>query len=117
MEARVGTEAAAYSKKVLLHYGGGSIKASGLYDRVVASLEAAGVEWVELGGVKPNPRIGLVREGVITSYSIHYTKLYEFFNICGTVSNCLTRSEARSPVSAIASRNCNPAISPSPVVA
>lgn len=63
-EARVGAETAAYSKKILLHFGGGSIKASGLYDRVTASLKAAGVEWVELGGVKPNPRLSLVHEGV-----------------------------------------------------
>ncbi len=63
-EARVGDETAAYSKKVLLHYGSGSIKVSGLYDRVTASLKAAGVEYVELGGVKPNPRLSLVREGV-----------------------------------------------------
>ena len=63
-EAQVGKEAAAYSKKVLLHFGGGSIKSSGLYDRVVASLKEAGVEWVELGGVKPNPRLSLVHEGV-----------------------------------------------------
>jgi hypothetical protein len=63
-EARVGAETAAFSKKVLLHYGGGSVKASGLYDRIVASLRAAGVEWVDLGGVKPNPRLSLVREGV-----------------------------------------------------
>jgi alcohol dehydrogenase len=63
-EARVGAETAAFSKKVLLHYGGNSAKASGLYDRVVASLRAAGIEWVELGGVKPNPRLSLVREGV-----------------------------------------------------
>ena len=63
-EARVGTEAAAHARKVLLHYGGGSIKASGLYDRVTASLRQASVEWVELGGVKPNPRLGLVHEGV-----------------------------------------------------
>jgi alcohol dehydrogenase YqhD (iron-dependent ADH family) len=63
-EAQVGPQAAAYTKKVLLHYGGGSIKASGLYDRVVASLRGAGVEHVELGGVKPNPRLGLVHEGV-----------------------------------------------------
>jgi alcohol dehydrogenase YqhD (iron-dependent ADH family) len=64
VEARVGAETAAVSKKVLLHYGGGSVKASGLYDRVAASLKAAGVEWVDLGGVKPNPRLSLVREGV-----------------------------------------------------
>lgn len=63
-EASAGAETARYSKKILLHYGGGSIKASGLYDRVCASLKAAGVEWVELGGVKPNPRLSLVQEGV-----------------------------------------------------
>ena len=56
-EEKVGAEVATYSKKVLLHYGGGSIKVSGLYDRVIASLEAAGITWVELGGVKPNPRL------------------------------------------------------------
>jgi len=63
-EARVGAQAAAHAKKVLLHYGGGSIKASGLHGRVTASLREAGVEWVELPGVKPNPRLSLVHEGV-----------------------------------------------------
>jgi alcohol dehydrogenase YqhD (iron-dependent ADH family) len=63
-EARVGAETAVHARKILLHFGGGSIKASGLYDRVAASLRAAGVEWVELGGVKPNPRLSLVHEGV-----------------------------------------------------
>ena len=63
-EENVGREAALYSKKILLHFGGGSIRASGLYDRVTASLREAGVEWVELGGVKPNPRLSLVREGI-----------------------------------------------------
>lgn len=50
--------------KVLLHYGGGSIKKNGLYQRVVECLEDAGLQYVELGGVKPNPRSGLVYEGV-----------------------------------------------------
>ena len=50
--------------KVLLHYGGGSIKKSGLYDRVVECLEQAGIPYVTLGGVKPNPRSGLVYEGI-----------------------------------------------------
>ena len=50
--------------KALLHYGGGSVVRSGLLDRVKASLDEAGVEWVELGGVKPNPRSGLVYEGI-----------------------------------------------------
>jgi hypothetical protein len=63
-EARVGALTAAYAKRILLHFGGGSAKASGLYDRVTASLKAAGVEYFELGGVKPNPRLSLVREGV-----------------------------------------------------
>jgi alcohol dehydrogenase len=63
-ETKVGAEAALYSKKVLLHYGSGSIKATGLFDRVTTSLRKAGVEWVELGGVQPNPRLALVHEGV-----------------------------------------------------
>lgn len=50
--------------KVLLHYGGGSIKKSGLYSRVTDYLTKAGLDFVELGGVKPNPRSGLVYEGI-----------------------------------------------------
>ena len=50
--------------KVLLHYGGGSVTRSGLLDRVKASLRAEGLPFVELGGVKPNPRSGLVYEGI-----------------------------------------------------
>ncbi len=50
--------------KVLIHYGGGSVVRSGLLDRVKASLEAEGIAYTELGGVKPNPRSGLVYEGI-----------------------------------------------------
>ena len=50
--------------KVLIHYGGGSVVRSGLLDRVKASLEAEGIAFVTLGGVKPNPRSGLVYEGI-----------------------------------------------------
>jgi alcohol dehydrogenase YqhD (iron-dependent ADH family) len=50
--------------KVLLHFGGGSIKKSGLYDKVKKSLASAGLEVVELGGVVPNPRLSLVKEGI-----------------------------------------------------
>ena len=50
--------------KVLIHYGGGSVVRSGLLDRIKASLTAEGIEFVELGGVKPNPRSGLVYEGI-----------------------------------------------------
>lgn len=50
--------------KVLFHYGGGSIKKSGLYDTVKKCLEENAIDYVELGGVKPNPRSGLVYEGI-----------------------------------------------------
>lgn len=50
--------------KVLIHYGGGSVVRSGLLDRVKASLDEASIAYVELGGVKPNPRSGLVYEGI-----------------------------------------------------
>jgi hypothetical protein len=64
VEEKAGVEAAAYSKKILLHYGSGSIKKTGLFERVTTSLRNAGVDWVELGGVMPNPRLSLVYEGV-----------------------------------------------------
>lgn len=63
-ESLVGEEVGKYSKKILLHYGGGSIKQTGLYQRVTASLEKAGIEYIELSGVVPNPRLSLVREGI-----------------------------------------------------
>ncbi len=64
VETQVGKEAAAWGKKVLLHYGGGHIVQSGLKDRVVESLEQAGLEIVEFGGAQPNPRLSLVQEGI-----------------------------------------------------
>lgn len=51
-------------KKVLLHYGGESANKYGLLDRIRRTLDANGVEYVELGGVVPNPRLSLVREGI-----------------------------------------------------
>ncbi len=50
-------------KKILLHYGGGSIKKIGLYDQVLESLNRNKIEFIELGGVEPNPKVGLVRKG------------------------------------------------------
>lgn len=50
--------------KVLIHYGGGSVVRSGLLDRVKASLDKEGIPYVLLGGVQPNPRSGLVYEGI-----------------------------------------------------
>lgn len=63
-ETQVGEEIARFGKKILFHYGGGSIKRSGLYERVRESLKEANLEVVELGGVSPNPRLSLVREGI-----------------------------------------------------
>lgn len=51
-------------KKVLVHYGSGSVKKTGLLDRVTGSLEAEGISYVTLGGVVPNPRLSLVYEGI-----------------------------------------------------
>lgn len=63
-EAKVGREVKNYSRKILLHYGKGSIIRTGLYDRVVKSLKEEGIDFIELGGVQPNPRVSLVREGI-----------------------------------------------------
>ncbi len=54
---------AGFGKKVLLTYGGGSIKRNGVYDDVVAALSAAGKEVVELPGVMPNPTVDKLEEG------------------------------------------------------
>lgn len=50
--------------KVLIHFGGGSAQKSGLLDKIRSSLKNEGIRFVELGGVKPNPRDGLVYEGI-----------------------------------------------------
>lgn len=63
-ENRVGGKVKKHGKRVLLHYGGGSIKHSELYDKVAASLQEAGVEFIELAEVKPNPRLSLVKQGI-----------------------------------------------------
>ena len=51
-------------KKVLVHYGGGSAKRSGLLDKVFTMLDDAGIAYVALGGVVPNPVLSLVKEGI-----------------------------------------------------
>ncbi|NQX48249.1 iron-containing alcohol dehydrogenase [Paenibacillus tritici] len=58
------TEVPKYGKNVLLMYGGGSIKRSGLYDNVIAELAAVGAVVTELAGVEPNPRLSTVHKGV-----------------------------------------------------
>lgn len=51
-------------KKVLVHYGGGSVVRSGLLERIYRSLDAVGISYVSQGGVVPNPRLSLVYEGI-----------------------------------------------------
>ena len=52
-----------FGKKVMLTYGGGSIKRNGVYNDVIAALTAAGKEVVELSGVMPNPTVDKLIEG------------------------------------------------------
>lgn len=64
-EAQVGQLSARYgAKKVLIVYGGGSCKRSGLLERVESSLSSCNIEYIELGGVNPNPTDDKVYEGI-----------------------------------------------------
>lgn len=60
----IGALVGSRAKKVLLHYGGGSLKRSGIYGEITSSLRKSGVQFIELGGVVPNPRLSLVRAGI-----------------------------------------------------
>lgn len=51
-------------KKILLHYGSGSIKKSGLYDKITNLLKEGNIDFIELGGVEANPKLSLVRKGI-----------------------------------------------------
>jgi alcohol dehydrogenase YqhD (iron-dependent ADH family) len=57
-------EIPAYGKRILLLFGGGSIKKSGLYDKVISELKEIDAFVVELGGVEPNPRLTTVKKGI-----------------------------------------------------
>ena len=59
----LGEELSKYGKRVLLTYGGGSIKKIGLYDKVVEEIKKTGLELFELSGIDPNPRIASVNQG------------------------------------------------------
>ncbi len=59
----LGKELKNYGTRVLMVYGGGSIKKIGLYDKVVTEIEKAGLELFELSGIEPNPRITSVNKG------------------------------------------------------
>jgi len=59
----LGAELSKYGKRVLLTYGGGSIKKIGLYDKIVEEIKKAGLELHELSGIAPNPRVSSVNAG------------------------------------------------------
>lgn len=64
-ESRVGELVAeSRCKKVLIHYGSGSVIRSGLLERIQTSLDEKGIPYVMLGGVVPNPRLSLVYQGI-----------------------------------------------------
>ncbi|MCL2214049.1 MAG: iron-containing alcohol dehydrogenase [Treponema sp.] len=63
-ENQVGSETALYAKRILLHHSGGFPVHSGLIGKVKESLKSAGVEFTELAGVLPNPRLSLVKKGI-----------------------------------------------------
>lgn len=60
----VGEEVKKYGTRILMVYGGKSLKANGTYDAVLASLDRAGITCFELPGVQPNPRLSLVQKGI-----------------------------------------------------
>jgi alcohol dehydrogenase len=64
VESNVGIETRKYADKILLHYGGSSIKKYGLYDKIIGLLSKENIKIYELPGVQPNPRLGLVNEGI-----------------------------------------------------
>lgn len=53
-----------FGKRVLIVYGGGSIKKNGIYDKVVNTLDANGIFHCEVSGVQPNPKLDVVRKGI-----------------------------------------------------
>lgn len=61
---KLGGEIAARASRVLVLYGGGSVKRNGVYDAAIRQLQSHGIAWADLSGVEPNPRIATAREGV-----------------------------------------------------
>ena len=65
VEKQIGETIKQYgASRVLIHYGGGSVKKTGLFDKIVNSLESAGLTYVELGGVQPNPKLSFIHKGI-----------------------------------------------------
>ena len=63
-EQKFASEVKAFADRILLVYGGGSIKKNGLYNRIVKQLQDNDIYFVELGGVQPNPLLSLAKTGI-----------------------------------------------------
>lgn len=61
---KVGVKARAFGRRVLMVYGGGSVKQSGLYDRIINKLQEENLEIWELAGIEPNPRLTTIKKGI-----------------------------------------------------
>lgn len=65
VESQIGTELRELgATRVLVHFGGGSVKKTGLLDKVIPSLTEAGLSYVEFGGVEPNPKLSFIHKGI-----------------------------------------------------
>lgn len=65
VESQIGTELRELgATRVLVHFGGGSVKKTSLLDKVIASLTEAGLSYVEFGGVEPNPKLSFIHKGI-----------------------------------------------------
>lgn len=65
VESQIGTELRELgATRVLVHFGGGSVKKTGLLDKVISSLTEAGLSYVEFGGVEPNPKLSFIHKGI-----------------------------------------------------
>lgn len=65
VESQIGTELRELgATRVLVHFGGGSVKKTGLLDKVTASLTEAGLSYVEFGGVEPNPKLSFIHKSI-----------------------------------------------------
>lgn len=77
--------------RVLVHYSGTFLQENGTLDRIHQGLTDAGLEYVDLGGVVPNPRLGLVKEGIQLCKD---KRLISFFLLAAAVSSTLQRESA-----------------------
>ena len=66
VDKHLAAELAAYGKNIMLAYGGGSVKRSGLYDQLVSVLEQAGKTVIDFGGITSNPTYDMVVKGAET---------------------------------------------------